>query len=122
MASWLIAIASWRSGSQTFSDSSGGCGRLCPTRAAVAGHSARFAAKLFAGSGSIAIHTRRTINPPTFPPTGRVLVLDNLLIKLVGGSRIRTCGPLLPKQVLYQAELCPEPHIGAGSVSIFCMP
>src|SRR5262245_16217509 len=26
------------------------------------------------------------------------------------GSRIRTCGPLLPKQVLYQAELCPEPR------------
>ena len=26
------------------------------------------------------------------------------------GSRIRTCGPLLPKQVLYQAELCPEPQ------------
>jgi hypothetical protein len=24
------------------------------------------------------------------------------------GSRIRTCGPLLPKQVLYQAELCPD--------------
>jgi hypothetical protein len=30
------------------------------------------------------------------------------------GSRIRTCGPLLPKQVLYQAELCPEPQFAAG--------
>jgi hypothetical protein len=30
------------------------------------------------------------------------------------GSRIRTCGPLLPKQVLYQAELCPEPQLGQG--------
>jgi hypothetical protein len=27
------------------------------------------------------------------------------------GSRIRTCGPLLPKQVLYQAELCPDARI-----------
>ena len=30
------------------------------------------------------------------------------------GSRIRTCGPLLPKQVLYQAELCPEPQFAQG--------
>ena len=28
------------------------------------------------------------------------------------GSRIRTCGPLLPKQVLYQAELCPDTSCG----------
>ena len=28
------------------------------------------------------------------------------------GSRIRTCGPLLPKQVLYQAELCPDMSCG----------
>ena len=29
-------------------------------------------------------------------------------LSLGRGSRIRTCGPLLPKQVLYQAELCPD--------------
>src|SRR5215470_18308837 len=33
------------------------------------------------------------------------------------GSRIRTCGPLLPKQVLYQAELCPEPQLLGGLVT-----
>src|SRR5215510_227985 len=33
------------------------------------------------------------------------------------GSRIRTCGPLLPKQVLYQAEQCPEPQLLGGVVT-----
>jgi hypothetical protein len=35
------------------------------------------------------------------------------------GSRIRTCGPLLPKQVLYQAELCPEPQFPLGLLAPF---
>ena len=31
------------------------------------------------------------------------------------GSRIRTCGPLLPKQVLYQAELCPDAGLAGNN-------
>ena len=34
---------------------------------------------------------------------------DSVIIDLIGRGRgIRTPGPLLPKQVLYQAELCPD--------------
>src|SRR5262249_50684203 len=40
-----------------------------------------------------------------------------LCISIGRGSRIRTCGPLLPKQVLYQAELCPEPQLLGGLVT-----
>jgi hypothetical protein len=43
---------------------------------------------------------------------GRKGGLDELSVGR--GSRIRTCGPLLPKQVLYQAELCPEPQLAQG--------
>ena len=36
------------------------------------------------------------------------------------GDTIRTCDPLLPKQVLYQAELRPDPFISNGLVVMFC--
>jgi hypothetical protein len=62
--------------------------------------------------GAVVRHRQAAFVSPMLP---KLQISGNHFLLSDGrGSRIRTCDPLLPKQMRYQAALCPEPaDIGA---------